>query len=54
MDIYCSCTLKDRIRHKLNPLHIYCRLVCLGLPKKFAKDICGIYETSIYKKTIGK
>lgn len=47
-------TFLDRIRHHLNPLHIYCRLICLGLSSKTALGICRVYEGRIYKTTIGK
>ena len=43
----------DRIRHRLNPLHIYCRLTCLGLTSKTAMCICRAYETGIYKSFLG-
>jgi hypothetical protein len=42
------------MRHRLNPLHIYCRLTCLGIPSRMAMDICKVYETGIYKATLGK
>jgi len=44
----------DRMRHRLNPLHIYCRLVCLGVSARVAKDLCRIYEESLYKLTLGR
>jgi len=54
MDITHSTTILDRIRHKLNPLHIYCRLTCLGISSKVARDICKIYEAGFYKPTLGR
>lgn len=54
MNITCDLTLMDKIRHLLNPLHIYCRLTCIGVSKKIAMDICQTYETYVYKQTIGK
>jgi len=47
-------TFLDRIRHQLNPLHIYCRLTCYGISSKVSRDICKIYETGFYKLTLGK
>lgn len=54
MEITHSITILDRIRHVLNPLHIYCRLTCLGISCKVARDICKIYEAGIYKPTLGR
>ena len=54
MDITNNLTLLDKIRHQLNPLHIYCRLTCLGISSKKAMGICKIYETGIYKTTLGR
>ena len=54
MDISKNITFLDRTRHLLNPLHIYCRLTCLGVSSKVAMDICKIYEAGIYKPTLGR
>lgn len=54
MEITRSITFFDRIRHVLNPLHIYCRLTSLGFSGKFARDICKVYEAGIYKPTLGR
>ncbi len=54
MDITGSLTFLDRIRHVLNPLHIYCRLTYIGVSNKIALDICKTYEAFIYKQIIGK
>lgn len=37
-------------QHFLNPLHIYCRLMDLGLPKKHSMKLCRLYEKHIFKK----
>jgi len=36
------------IQHRLNPLHVYCRLVDNGLNKRFSLSICRYYEILIY------
>ena len=54
MEITRSVTIRDRIRHLLNPLHIYCRLTHLGFSGRVARDICRIYEAGIYKPTLGR
>ena len=37
-------------QHHLNPLHIFCRLRGIGLPKTVAILICRFYERVIFKK----
>ena len=46
-------TLLDRIRHRLNPVHVYCRLTEFGLPPRHAKTICEIYEVIFFKSLLG-
>ena len=36
------------VQHRLNPLHVYCRLVERGLNKKSSLSICRCYEILIY------
>ncbi|WP_291323627.1 hypothetical protein [Desulfonatronospira sp.] len=36
--------MKDTIRHILNPLHVYCRLINVGLDAPKAKAICRFYQ----------
>jgi hypothetical protein len=36
------------IQHRLNPLHVYCRLADTGLDKKLSMSICKYYEVLIY------
>ena len=36
------------IQHRLNPLHVYCRLVDKGLNKKVSMSVCKYYEILIY------
>jgi hypothetical protein len=35
--------------HSLNPLHVYCRLVSLGVNEKVGMTLSRYYEKSIYK-----
>ncbi|MCG2776681.1 MAG: hypothetical protein L6406_13485 [Desulfobacterales bacterium] len=35
------------LQHYLNPLHIYCRLMNLGLAKDLAIFLCRFYERAI-------
>ena len=41
---------KEKLQHKLNVLHIYCRLKDKKFPNKFINIFCIIYEF-IYKIT---
>jgi hypothetical protein len=36
------------IQHRLNPLHVYCRLVGSGLSKKLSMSICKYYGIVVY------
>ncbi len=38
-----------KLKHYMNPLHIYCRLRDLGLAKGPALFICSIYERSFFR-----
>lgn len=40
--------MKDCLRHLLNPLHVYCRLMDLGLNSRNVHIICLKYE-KIYR-----
>jgi hypothetical protein len=54
MDNTHNLTFLNRIRHRLNPMHIYCRLTRLGISYKIAMEICKIYEAGFYKPNLGK
>jgi len=41
---------KSIFYHIMNPLHIYCRLIDCGIPKKFSYKICFTYEKVIFKR----
>lgn len=36
------------IRHHTNPLHVYCRLVDIGISAKTARTIARVYEILFY------
>ena len=41
----CELSIKNRLRHYINPIHIYCRLRDLGVNKKWAMKIVNKWET---------
>jgi hypothetical protein len=46
--------MRLNLRHYMNPLHIYCRLRNLGVPKGIARYVCIRYEHFIYKYVFEK
>jgi hypothetical protein len=36
--------MKDYLRHRLNPLHMYCRLREAGIHARRARRLCTFYE----------
>lgn len=40
----------NQFRHKINPMHVYCRLIDAGVSSNGAKDIAQKYEVSFFKK----
>jgi hypothetical protein len=42
--------MNPRLEHILNPLHIWCRLIDLGLRPDWAKRMGVWYENKIYKR----
>ncbi len=36
-------------QHYLNPLHLYCRMRDLGLPKRLARIVGRVYESTLFK-----
>ncbi len=36
--------LQNYLQHRLNPLHVYCRLCSAGLSERTAYRVCGVYE----------
>ncbi len=37
-----------RFQHRANPLHVYCRLVDLGLGRFISRRICVFYEKIVF------
>ena len=37
-----------RIQHRANPLHVYCRLMDLGLGRWLSRRVCTFYEKHLY------
>ncbi|WP_018123769.1 hypothetical protein [Desulfovibrio oxyclinae] len=42
-------TMRSRLQHRLNPLHVYCRLRDLGLCDSAAHRISVCWERLIYR-----
>ncbi|MCK5610437.1 hypothetical protein KAR91_51670 [Candidatus Pacearchaeota archaeon] len=38
-----SISMADRLRHIFNPLHVYCRLIDIGINRKTAKRAMSVY-----------
>ena len=45
--------MKHYIQHRLNPLHIYCRLLDCGLPNPVASRLSTVYERWVYNPCMG-
>jgi hypothetical protein len=41
-------TLGSWVQHISNPLHVYCRLVDLGMHEEFSKKCSIVYERYVY------
>ncbi|MCF8060886.1 MAG: hypothetical protein K9M82_00080 [Deltaproteobacteria bacterium] len=37
-----------RVQHRTNPLHVYCRLVDLGMGRFLSRKVCVLYERLIF------
>ena len=37
------------LQHYLNPLHVYCRLRDMGIPKAIAISVCKFYEHAVFR-----
>jgi len=42
-------SLRAHLQHKFNPLHVYCRLRCLGMGHAPARAVCSCYERMLYR-----
>jgi hypothetical protein len=45
-------TLGSWVQHISNPLHVYCRLMDLGMHEEFSKKLGVIYEKYFYQHLI--
>lgn len=45
-------TIRSRLQHRLNPLHLYCRLRTLGIADKAARVVTGCYERIVYRRVL--
>lgn len=46
--------IRDALTHRLNPLHLYCRLRDLGLPSALARSLTKGYERVLYRPLAGQ
>ncbi|MGE4299250.1 MAG: hypothetical protein AB7E47_14630 [Desulfovibrionaceae bacterium] len=44
--------MTQRIKHHMNPLHLYCRLREMGFSGPGARRLCRLYERFIYRAAI--
>ncbi|MCJ2163595.1 MULTISPECIES: hypothetical protein [unclassified Pseudodesulfovibrio] len=44
--------IRSRLQHKLNPLHVYCRLRTLGLAHGTATAVTWCYERALYRRVL--
>lgn len=42
-------SLRHRLQHLLNPLHLYCRLLEAGLAEPLARRMSRAYERALYR-----
>jgi hypothetical protein len=42
-------TLRHRLQHLLNPLHLYCRLREAGVAEATARRMSRMYERALYR-----
>lgn len=45
-------TLRERLQHLLNPLHLYCRLREAGLTEPLARSMSRAYERALYRRLL--
>ncbi|WP_173399602.1 hypothetical protein [Pseudodesulfovibrio piezophilus] len=45
-------TLRSHLQHRLNPLHLYCRLRAIGFADKAARTLTGCYEKIVYRRVL--
>jgi hypothetical protein len=47
-------TLRQRLQHLLNPLHVYCRLVEAGWPAPLARGLSRAFERALYRRILAR
>ena len=45
-------TLRHRLQHLLNPLHLYCRLLEAGFAERTALRMSRAYERALYRRLL--
>ncbi|SNR75654.1 hypothetical protein SAMN04488503_1063 [Humidesulfovibrio mexicanus] len=45
-------TMRLRLQHLLNPLHLYCRLVEAGVARSLARRMSRAYERALYRRLL--
>ena len=41
--------IRSRLQHRLNPLHVYCRLRSLGMAHRTAVVVSSYWERALYR-----
>ncbi|XXJ20857.1 hypothetical protein ACR42D_15215 [Desulfovibrio caledoniensis] len=41
--------IRSRLQHRLNPLHVYCRLRSLGMAHRTAVMVSSCWERALYR-----
>ena len=41
--------IRDKLQHRFNPLHLYCRLRAVGLTHNAASLLSRCYERALYR-----
>ncbi|MDD4732627.1 MAG: hypothetical protein PHX58_11905 [Desulfovibrio sp.] len=47
-------SLRDRLQHALNPLHLFCRLRRCGMRSDPARRLCAVWERSVYRHWLSR
>jgi len=43
---------RNYLQHRLNPVHMYCRLMDFGMAEDRARRMCSVYERFIYRNLL--
>jgi len=41
--------IRSQLQHRLNPLHVYCRLRGIGMAHRTARVVSSCYERTVYR-----